>query len=55
MLINMSRNIKKFATGLTVTIGLMALDDYDRDSGFLVDLEQIKFNYITESEKMTQV
>lgn len=52
MLGNMSDNIAKFATGLTVAIELMAVGDYEQASSSLLDLEQMKGNYTTEPEKM---
>jgi methyl-accepting chemotaxis protein len=52
MLSNMSNNIEKFVTGLTVAIDLMALGDYEQASDSLLDLEQMKGSYTTEPEKM---
>lgn len=48
---NMSNNIEKFETGLSTAFEFMALDDYEQAANTLVDLEQMKESYTTESEK----
>lgn len=49
---NMSNNIKTFEAGLSTAFDCMALEEYDQAASTLIDLEQMKESYTTESEKM---